>query len=252
MLEPFQSSILTGVPHGFFGRQGGVSQGQVAGLNCGLGSDDDPAKVAENRNRVLNSILPDGQLVGVYQIHSATCMAVPTVWGDDVRPHADALVTDQPGILLGILTADCAPVLLADVATGVVGAAHAGWQGALAGVTDATIAEMLGLGARLECIKAAIGPCIAQSSYEVDAAFRDRFVADDANNAQFFIEGKPDHHQFDLEGYVENRLKMAGITQIELLKRDTYADAAKFYSYRRATHLREVSYGRQISVIGLQ
>ncbi|MGN6622460.1 MAG: peptidoglycan editing factor PgeF, partial [Sphingomonas sp.] len=168
-----------------------------------------------------------------------------------LRPRGDALVTDRPGLALGILTADCAPVLLADRAAGVVAAAHAGWKGAIGGVTDSAIATMESLGARRDRITAAIGPCIARASYEVDVAFVQRFEADDPANERFFTPGRPDHFQFDLEAYVAHRLAIAGIGRIEALGLDTYGDEARFYSYRRATHRGEPGYGRQIAIIGL-
>lgn len=254
MAEPIdliRAEGLAGLPHGFFGRRGGVSIGAVAGLNCGLGSDDDPAAVAANRRAAADAVLPGAPLVGLYQVHSPDCVTVEDPWGDAARPHADALVTARPGVLLGVLTADCAPVLLADAEAGVVGAAHAGWKGAIGGVTDRTIAAMEALGARRERIVAAIGPCIARASYEVDEAFRDRFLADEAGNGAFFIPGAPGHWQFDLEAYVARRLAAAGIARVEALGLDTYAAPDRFYSFRRATHRGEAAYGRQISLIGL-
>ncbi len=240
---------LAGLAHGFLGRRGGVSTGQVAGLNGGLGAGDDPALVAENRARAVAAVLPQARLVTCYQVHSATCV-VAGDWGDDARPRADALVTDRPGLLLGVLTADCAPVLLADAEAGVVGAAHAGWKGALGGVCEATVAAMLGLGARAERIVAVVGPCIAQPSYEVDDAFVAQFCGVDAGNARFFSAGRAGHRHFDLAGYVVARL--AGVGQATALGLDTYADAPRFYSFRRATHRGEAAYGRQIALIGLR
>lgn len=249
-VEVNRANLLAGLPHGFLGRRGGVSLGDVSGLNVGLGSGDDPAAIAENRRRAADAILPDGKLATVYQVHSADCVVAPEApWPDAGRPHADAIVTDRPGVLLGILTADCAPVLFADRQAGIVGAAHAGWKGAIAGVTDATIASMISLGAARERIVAAIGPCIAQSSYEVDHAFRDRFLAQNAGSAAFFTAGRDSHFQFDLEGYVANRLENAGIAAVERLALDTYALEDRFYSFRRATHRSEPAYGRQISLI---
>jgi polyphenol oxidase len=235
------------VPHGFLGRAGGVSTGEVAGLNCGLGSRDDPAIVAENRRRALVAIAPGAVLVGVHQIHSPDVVTVATPWSDDARPQADALVTGRPGTALAILTADCAPVLFADTEAGVIGAAHAGWKGAFHGVTDATIAAMEALGARRDRIAAAIGPCIAQASYEVDNAFRARFADD-----RFFVDGRPGHAQFDLEGYVAQRLRNAGVGSVEPLGEDTLSQPTRFYSYRRATLAGESDYGRQISLIALR
>ena len=242
---------LDGVVHGFLGRSGGVSTGIHAGLNVGIGSDDDAAAILENRQLATAAVLPGAALTTLYQIHSADCVTVRSPFDDRLRPRADALVTDRPGLALGILTADCAPVLLADAAAGVVGAAHAGWKGALGGVTDATILAMEALGAQRERITAAIGPCIARNSYEVDDAFARRFAAHDAANERFFAEGRDGHFQFDLEAYVAHRLAAAGIGRVALLGLDTYADEARFFSYRRATHRGEPGYGRQISIIGL-
>jgi polyphenol oxidase len=249
-VELVRASALAGAPHGFCGRRGGVSCGEVAGLNAGLGSGDEADAVRINRERAANAVLPGARLVSVYQVHSPHCVTVTEPWADDARPEADALVTDRPGLLLGIVTADCAPVLFADHAAGVVGAAHAGWKGAIGGVTDATIAAMIALGARREAIAAAIGPCIAQTSYEVDEAFRDRFLADSADSAVHFAPGAPGHWQFDLEGYVATRLSAAGLTMIERIGLDTYSAPERFYSFRRATHRNEAAYGRQISLIG--
>ncbi|WP_374413578.1 peptidoglycan editing factor PgeF [Novosphingobium colocasiae] len=251
-IDHFRAGVLDGVAHGFLGRGGGVSTGAVAGLNVGIGSGDDPQRVAENRRRAAEAVRPGGRLVTVYQIHSALCATVgPQPWPETDRPEADALVTDQPGLVLGVLTADCAPVLLADRAAGVIGAAHAGWKGAIGGVTDSTIAAMEALGAQRERIAAAVGPCIAQASYEVDDAFRARFVADDPANAARFLAGRAGHYQFDLAGYVAGRLRAAGIGPVESLGLDTYAAPGRFYSFRRATHRGEPAYGRQISVISL-
>ncbi|HUD29995.1 MAG TPA: peptidoglycan editing factor PgeF [Novosphingobium sp.] len=249
-VEVVRAPLLEGLPHGFLGRRGGVSTGEVAGLNVGLGSGDEPAAIARNRELAAGAVLPGARLATVYQVHSADCV-VAGDWPEAERPHADALVTDRPGVLLGILTADCAPVLFADREAGVVGAAHAGWKGAIGGVTDATIAAMERLGARRESIVAAVGPCIAQGSYEVDDAFLARFVAGDAANTAHFRAGRPGHHQFDLEGYVLARLRSSGISRVEGLALDTYGAPQQFYSFRRATHLSQASYGRQISLIAL-
>lgn len=242
---------LAGFPHGFLGRRGGVSTGVAASLNVGLGSDDEPADVAENRRRAAAAIAPGARLVGVYQVHSPTCVTVTEPWGDDVRPQADALVTNRPGLLLGVVTADCAPILFADRTAGVVGAAHAGWKGALGGVTDATIAAMVALGARPERISAAIGPCIAQPSYEVDDRFRATFLTADRANDGFFESGRPGHWQFDLPGYLARRLVHAGIGAVERLGLDTCSQEGRYFSFRRATHRAEPAYGRQISAISL-
>jgi polyphenol oxidase len=250
-VEVFRADVLVGVPHGFLGRRGGVSTGEVAGLNAGLGSGDEDAAVARNRALAAQAVLPEARLVSVYQVHSPDCVTVTEPWSDAERPQADALVTAQPGLLLAIVTADCAPVLFADREAGVVGAAHAGWKGAVAGVTDSTIAAMEALGAIRSNIVAAVGPCIAQPSYEVDEGFAARFAAADPANARFFALGRAGHRQFDLEGYVARRLESAGIGVVERLGLDTYPDPARFYSFRRATHRGEATYGRQISLIGL-
>ena len=252
MIPPFRTAAaLDGVPHGFFGRQGGVSTGELASLNCGIGSGDDPAAIAENRRRAAEAVLPGADLVGVYQVHGRDCAAVAVPWDDDSRPHADALVTDRPGVLLAILTADCVPVLFADRDAGVVGAAHAGWKGALAGVTDATIAAMASRGADPARIVAAIGPCIGAASYEVDSAFVDRFTAADPANDHYFRAGRPGHAQFDIAAYVAARIAAAGVGRVEIIDADTCAHAAEYFSYRRACLCSENGYGRQVSVIGL-
>ena len=249
-VEVIRARTLTAVPHGFLGRRGGVSTGVCAGLNVGLGSNDDPAAVRENRRLAVEAVAPGARLVTLHQVHSATAIAAGD-WTDDARPHADALVTDRPGLALGILTADCTPVLFADERAGVVGAAHAGWKGAIGGIVAAAVEAMEGLGADRANIVAAVGPTIAKKSYEVDETFFRRFVEDDEANERFFSDGKPGRHQFDLEGFVVSRLAAAGLTRIEALGLDTYSDPERFYSYRRATHRAEPDYGRQISLIAL-
>ena len=250
-IDPIRARALAGLPHGFLGRRGGVSTGMVAGLNVGTGSNDDPAAIAQNRRLAVQAVLPGARLVTVYQVHSADAVTVIEPFDDDLRPHADALVTKRPGLVLGILTADCAPVLFADREAGVVAAAHAGWKGAIGGVTDSTIAAMEALGARREHIAAAVGPCIARASYEVDAGFFERFCTQDPANERFFADGRPEHFQFDLEAYVVHRLALAGLRTIEALGLDTYTNEDRFFSFRRATHRTEPDYGRQISLIGL-
>lgn len=247
-IEALRASVLAGTPHGFLTRRGGVSVGVAAGLNVGLGSGDDAAAVAQNRRLAAAAILPGARLVTVYQVHSPDAVVVEEPWNESERPRADALVTRRRGILLGIVTADCAPVLLADREAGVVGAAHAGWKGAHGGVIESTVAAMERLGARRAAIAAAVGPCIAQRSYEVGADFRERFPAGDA---RFFGPGRAGRFQFDLEGLVARRLADAGIATVERLGLDTYADEERFFSYRRATHRDEGNYGRQFSLIGL-
>jgi YfiH family protein len=251
-VEVLSADVLEGVPHGFLGRRGGISTGVHAGLNVGLGSADERAAVRENRHRAAAAVLPGAALVTVHQVHSAEVVKAGAPFPDDARPRADAIVTDRPGLLLGVLAADCAPVLLADAAAGVIGAAHAGWKGALAGVTDRTVAAMEALGARRDRIAAAIGPCIAQSSYEVDTGFEARFVADAPANARFFRAGRAGHAWFDLEGYVAARLEALGVGRVERLREDTCAQPDRFFSYRRAVQRGEPGYGRQVSLIGLR
>lgn len=249
-VEVLKASALGDLPHGFLGRRGGVSKGPMAGLNCGWGSGENLDIVRKNRRLAAEAVLPGARIVSPHQVHGAE-VVIAGEWPDDRRPHADAVVTDQPGILLGILTADCAPVLFADQEAGVVAAAHAGWKGALGGVTDRTIEAMERLGARRERIAAAVGPCIARASYEVDWSFLERFTAEDPANERFFAEGPSGKPHFDLESFLLARLAAAGLERIEALGQDTYAQAEHFYSYRRATHRGEPSYGRQISLIGL-
>jgi len=251
-VEVNRARALDGVPHGFLGRRGGVTIGITAGLDLGRrGQVEIGPELAENRRRAVAAVLPGAELVTLYQVHSADCVTLTTPWDDADRPHADAMVTDRPGFALGILTADCAPVLLADRSAGIIGAAHAGWKGAIGGVTDAAVAAMEKLGANRDRIAAAIGPCIARASYEVDDAFQRRFETDDPANERFFTSGREGHAQFDLEGYVAHRLAAAGVRTVEMMGLDTYADADRFYSFRRATHRAEPDYGRQISIIGI-
>jgi polyphenol oxidase len=251
-IDILPSRHLAGLPHGFLGRRGGVSTGLYTSLNVGLGSSDDRAAVIENRHRASEAVMPGAQLVTLHQIHSATVVTATGPWPDDARPHADGVVTDQPGVLLGILTADCVPVLFADAERGIVGAAHAGWKGALAGVTDNIITAMIDLGASRTSIVTAIGPCIGRASYEVSDDFVQVFERNDRASERFFTAGKAGHHYFDIEAYVIHRLSAAGITQIDPLGLDTYADPERFFSYRRTCHAAEADYGRQISLIGVR
>ena len=239
------------VPHGFFGREGGRSTGEVAGLNCGFGAGDDPDAVRTNRRMAADALIAGAPLASVHQIHSAEAVIATEAWPIDKRPHADAVATATPGLLLGIVTADCAPILFADEEAGVVAAAHAGWRGALAGVTDAAIGAMISLGARVEHISAAVGPCLAQRNFEVGYDFPDPLLAEDPANERFFVEGPSGQPHFDLEAYVAARLAAAGIARVWTAGIDTYAQGDRFYSYRRATHEGAPTYGRQISMIGL-
>lgn len=251
MIDTTRASVLGAVPHAFLGRGGGASQGIYASLNVGLGSKDDPAAVRENRRRAVEAVGCPAKLVTLHQVHSATVVTVTEAVPDDARPEADGMVTDRCGLALGILTADCAPVLLADAEAGVIGAAHAGWKGALTGVLGNTVAAMEALGAERSRIAAAVGPCIARRSYEVDGAFLRRFTDVDPSFERFFASGRPGHHQFDLEGFVAARLAAEGLGTIETLGIDTYAHPERYFSYRRTTHAGEPDYGRQLSLIAL-
>ena len=246
-----RAGALDGVRHGFLGRRGGVSQGVYAGLDVGRAAAGTNPHLVENRRLAVDAVAPGAALVTVFQVHSADVVPVSVPFGDSERPRADALVTATPGLALGILTADCAPVLFADREAGVIGAAHAGWKGALAGVTDATIVAMEALGGRREHIVAAIGPCIARASYEVDEGFRARFLDVAPENERFFADARAGRARFDLEAYVAHRLAAAGIGRVAALGEDTYAQPERFFSFRRATHRSEPDYGRQISLIAL-
>jgi hypothetical protein len=242
------ASALSGAKHGFFGRQGGVSTGIYASLNAGTGSGDDPDATRENRRRIAAAFA--AELVGVHQVHSPTAVFVTAPWTGE-RPHADALVTTTPGLALSVLTADCAPVLLADLQAGVVAAAHAGWKGALAGVLEATLDLMQQQGAARARIAAAIGPCIHKASYEVGPEFAARFGAANAAFARFFAPGRNDRLQFDLPGFCADRLAQAGVGRVETLPLDTYSLAEAFFSYRRSVHEGAGDYGRNCAAIAL-
>ncbi|HYK80163.1 MAG TPA: peptidoglycan editing factor PgeF [Micropepsaceae bacterium] len=244
---------VPGIAHGFFGRQGGVSKGIYASLNCGPGSKDSRDDVMENRARATAALAPNAALVTLYQVHSAEAVTVTAPWPIPENPKADAMATDRPGIALGILTADCAPILLTDPKARIIGAAHAGWNGALAGVVESALAAMERLGAKPERIRAAIGPCISQGAYEVGPEFERRFVGADANNARFFARSpRAGHWQFDLPAYVAQRLKEASVESVEILDVCTYARGDEFFSYRRTTHRKEPDYGRELSAIMLE
>jgi hypothetical protein len=242
-----------GTRHGFFTRRGGVSEGPFASLNCSLSGQDDRAAVMENRTLVaaaLGAGLP--ALVGLFQVHGADAVVVEAPWKPGAGPHADAMVTDRPGIVLGIVTADCAPVLFADREAGVIGAAHAGWRGAAGGILEATLAAMARLGADPARVVAAVGPCIAQPSYEVGADLHGAVLAGAAADARFFTAGgRPGHWQFDLPGYCTSRLRAAGVAQAAWLGCDTLSDPARFFSHRRRTLAGGGPIGHQISAIVL-
>jgi len=238
--------------HYFFSRHGGVSRGPYASLNCSLSSGDDAACVAENRARAASALgVAPGRLLGLHQVHGADAIAVRAPWADGGGPRADGMATAQPGLALGIITADCAPVLFADSAGGVIGAAHAGWRGAVAGVLEATIAAMETLGAARARIAAAIGPCIAQASYEVAADLRDAVLARSAADARFFAAHRCGHWRFDLAGYCLARLTEAGISTVRALGVDTLADETRYFSHRRRTLAGGGPIGHQLSAVAL-
>ena len=243
-----------GIRHAFFTRQGGVSEGLFGSLNCGFGSGDVTENVAANREIAMASLgLPADRLVTLRQVHSATVVTVEQPWRRQEAPSADGLVTRAPGIALGVLAADCAPVLLYDPVARVIGAAHGGWRGALGGVVDATVARMAELGAECSHIRAAIGPCIAQPSYEVGPEFPPRFTAEDPGNVSFFAPApRSGRFLFDLGAYIAHRLARAGIARVEVVPHDTVVDEQRFFSYRRACLRGERSYGRGLSAIVLE
>lgn len=254
MIACDELAALHGVDHGFFTREGGVSQGLYASLNCGFGSADTPVRVAENRARAVAALgRPTARLCTLVQTHSARVAVLDRFPTDDRRPEADALVTRTPGLALGILTADCAPVLLADASAGVIGAVHAGWRGALGGVIEAAITAMTTLGAEAGRTVAAIGPCIGKTSYEVGPEFAAPFLDADAANAEFFAPAAgAGRTRFDLAGFVARRLEAHGIGEVARTPADTCADGERFFSYRRARLNRETDYGRQLSALVLR
>ncbi|MCX5495186.1 peptidoglycan editing factor PgeF [Kaistia dalseonensis] len=246
-------SALPGIRHGFYTRAGGVSDGIYASLNCGVGSADERLNVLENRARVTADlgVAPD-RLATPYQVHSPDVVVVDEVWAPGAGPKADAVVTARPGIAIGIGTADCGPILFADAEARVIGAAHSGWKGAFTGVLEATVAAMEGLGARRERIVAVLGPTISAAAYEVGPEFHARFVAADPANARFFVRSeRPEHHRFDLPAYIGMRLRAARLGTVDDLALCTYADPARFFSYRRTTHAAEPDYGRLLHAIAL-
>jgi YfiH family protein len=252
----FGSSLLSAIPglhHAFFSREGGVSSGIYQGLNGGLGSSDDPADVAENRRRMAEQmgVAPE-HFISVHQIHSPDAVVATGPWPSETRPRADAIVTRTEGIAIGVTAADCGPILFADPAARVIGAAHAGWKGALTGVLESTIDAMEKLGAARGSTVVAIGPLIRQTSYEVGGEFVERFVDAAADNASFFIPSvRSGHSMFDLAGFIRMRLENAGVLMIDDIGVDTYSDE-RFYSYRRSVHRKEADYGRHVHAIALE
>jgi YfiH family protein len=253
-LQAHSLASLTGVRHAFFTRAGGVSRGVYATLNAGIGSHDSPDNVATNRARMAAAIgVVPQRLLTCYQVHSPDVVVAEKPWGPEDRPRADAIVTRARGLAIGVSTADCGPVLFADPVARVIGAAHAGWRGALTGVTDAAIEAMERLGATRSRIVAALGPMIRQPSYETGSDVRARFMATDATNERFFAAATRDaHFMFDLAGYVTARLAAAGVGQVEDVAACTYADPERFFSYRRMTHRNEPDYGRHVNAIVLE
>jgi YfiH family protein len=256
-MAAIELDILKALPklrHGFLTREGGVSEGVYASLNCGYGSNDETARVAENRKRAAAQLgLPAEALVTVYQTHSTRVADVATPHAPNEAPEVDAMVTDRPGIALGILTADCAPVLFVDIDAGVIGAAHAGWRGAVSGIVEETIEAMERKGARRARILAAIGPCIGRDSYEVGAEFPAPIIAQDPGHARFFRPAaREGHFMFDLPSYVEARTRAAGVADVERSRADTCADPERFFSYRRTTQQGLRDYGRLVSLIALE
>src|SRR5882757_6862443 len=250
------SSLLSAIPglrHAFFSREGGVSEGVYAALNGGLGSRDDPARVVENRRRMAEQLgVSPTHLVSVHQIHSPDVVVATGPWNGTARPKADALVTRTEDLAISVTTADCGPILFVDPNVRVIGAAHAGWKGALTGVLESTIDAMEKLGADRSGIVAAIGPLIRQDSYEVGSEFVERFIEADAENGMFFIPGERDGHaMFDLAGFIRRRLENAGVLMVDDLGIDTYSDE-RFFSYRRSVHRKEADYGRHVHAIALK
>ena len=254
MIKAPALDALSGVRHGFFTRRGGVSQGLYDSLNGGYGSNDDEIAVTENRRRAVAQLgLGDAPLCTVYQCHGADCVTVAGPWSRHETPKADAMVTDRCGVVLGVLTADCVPVIFADHEAGVIGVAHAGWKGALGGVVEAAVEAMIGLGATRLNIVAVTGPSIGPDSYEVGAEFHAEFIAADPDNDDFFIAAsRAGHYLFDLACYVSDRLDELDIGRVELLPHDTYADEQRFFSYRRSCHNGEYDYGRLLSLVALE
>ena len=242
-----------GIRHVFFTRRGGVSDGLFASLNCGFGSADDPRNVEQNRGRAAAALgLSPDRLVSCHQIHGTATLTIERPWRREENPRADGMVTSVPGIALGVLAADCAPVLFADPEARIIGAAHGGWRGALAGVAEATVAAMIALGARAEHIRAGIGPCIAQPSYEVGPEFHAAFAAADRDSGRFFeVAPRAGHFLFDLPGYIAHRLTRLGLAAVERAPHDTAAEEDLFFSYRRACLRGEGDYGRGLAAIAL-
>jgi len=243
---------MPGIGHGFFMRTGGVSSGIYASLNCGLGSKDDPGLVSQNRGRITAALgVPEAPIITPHQVHSATAVVAASPWSRESMPKADAIVTATRGLVIGVLSADCAPILFADPVARIIGAAHAGWRGALSGILEATVVAMEQAGARRSRINAVVGPCINQSAYEVGPEFVEKFTSASSDYARYFTKPPGAKPHFDLPGFVASRLSELALDTVELQSACTYRNDDKFFSYRRATHRREDDYGRQISAIVL-
>jgi YfiH family protein len=253
MIQASSLAVLPRIRHAFFTREGGVSEGIYASLNGGIGSKDDPARVGENRARMARALgVAPERLLSVHQVHSPDVAVAEKPWDASARPRADAIVTRVPGLAIGVTTADCGPVLFADGEAGVIGAAHAGWRGAQGGVLEATLAAMEGLGAKRASIVVALGPMIRQPNYEVGPEFVAAFLKETQDNARFFAPAaRAQHALFDLPGYIAARLSRAGIVRIEDVGLCTYAEPARFFSYRRSQHRGEGDYGRHVNAIVL-
>ena len=253
MMIEARTLSLKGIRHGFFTRQGGVSGGLYASLNGGIGAHDSAPDVAENRARMAAALgVKPQSLLTAYQIHSPQAVVVETAWTVEARPRADGIATRTPGVAVGVTTADCGPVLFADPTAGVIGAAHAGWRGALTGIVEATVAAMEQLGADRNRIHAVLGPMIRQRNYEVGSDLISRFTAEDSDSGRFFAAApREGHAMFDLAGYIGMRLERVGVRQFEDLGFCTYADPARFFSFRRSTHNAEADYGRHVNAIAL-
>lgn len=254
IVESTLLSAIPGVRHAFFTREGGISEGIYSGLNGGLGSDDVPDNIRENRRRMADALdVPVANLLSVHQIHSPDVVVASEPWDTSARPKVDAIVTKRPGLALGITTADCGPVLMVDPKARVIGAAHAGWKGALTGVLESTLDAMEKQGAQRDGIIAALGPMIRQRNYEVGLEFVQRFADVDEGNLRFFASASRDGHaMFDLAGYIRERLQAAGVLMIDDVDLCTYADEDRFYSFRRSTHRKEADYGRHVHAIVLE
>lgn len=255
-LAPYTTSAMLeggGIRHGFFGRQGGISQGIYESLNCGVGSDDIRDRVLHNRQLLARTLVgEDWPLITPYQIHSPTCRIVTGPWPNGEAEKCDALATATPNIILAVGSADCGPVLFADAEKRIIGAAHSGWKGAIGGVLESTIAQMEALGADRARISAVLGPTISQKSYEVGAEFRETFLRHDSENASYFAQGvKEGHFQFDLPAYIVDRLNSCGLAKVEWTGQCTYLEETAFFSYRRTTHRNEPDYGRQLAAISI-